>query len=330
MQAGYRTLAILKMLQKYSDEDHPMNAVEIAERLREHDVEVERRSIYRSIEELEQHGVDIVHVEQKTQGFYLASREFELPEIKLLMDAVQAARFIPGKKSRELVNKLASFASNAQAEALLKSVFIEDRAKCDNAQIYYNIDKIYTAIRSQKQIGFQYCEYDLRKRRVARKGGAQYTASPYSLEWNNDAYYLISRIGTLEKFTHFRVDRMKDIKVLDDAAIGYKDLYGGNINLSEYGTRALSMFEGPMEEVHLRFKNYLVTTVIDRLGAGIPIFPENDEWFSVHTPLVVSPGLTAWLAHFGGNAEVVAPAHARAMVRDALGDMLSRYETDAL
>lgn len=326
MQAGYRTLAIWNLLRKYSDEEHPMNAVELADHLHAMGLDVERRSIYRSIEELEESGVDIVHADQKTLGFYLGQREFELPEIKLLMDAIQAARFITGKKSRELLKKLAGFASHAQAESLMGSMFLEDRAKCMNEQIYYNIDRIYTAIRQKKQIAFKYCEYDLKKQRQERRGGGEYKASPYALEWNNDAYYLISRVGTLNKFTHFRVDRMKDIGVLPEPALPYTDFYDdGQLNIADYGKRALSMFEGPVEDVQIRFKNHLVTAVIDRLGSDVRIIPDGDSWFIMRTELVVSPGLTAWLAHFGGDAEVLSPQSAREHIRESLSEMLARY-----
>jgi predicted DNA-binding transcriptional regulator YafY len=326
MQAGYRTLAIWKILREHSDEEHPINAEEISAHLCADGMDVERRSIYRSLDELESAGVDILRAGRKNLGFYLGQREFELPEIKLLMDAVQAARFITMKKSQELIRKLASFASQAQAKALLSSVFIEDRAKCANEQIYYNIDRIYEAIRLSKQITFKYFQYDLTKQRVERRGGGSYTVSPYALEWNNDAYYLISRLGSLEKFTHFRVDRMKDICVLDEPALPWSGFYGGGrLDLADYGKRAFSMFEGPVEDVRIRFKNSLVTAVIDRLGAGVAIVPDGDEWFTVHAELIVSPGLTAWLAHFGGDAEVLSPLSARELIRDSLTKMLARY-----
>jgi predicted DNA-binding transcriptional regulator YafY len=326
MKAGYRTLEIWKLLRMHSDEEHPMNAAELAVRLRARGMEVERRSIYRSLEELEDAGVDIVRVHRKNLGFYLGQREFELPEIKLLMDAVQAARFITVKKSRTLINKLAAFASRAQAEALLGSVFLEDRAKCANEQIYYNIDSIYEAIRNSRQISFKYCEYNLRKLRVEKRGGGAYTASPYALEWNSDAYYLVSRVGTLPKFTHFRVDRMKDISILEEPSLPWSGFYdGGRLDLADYGKRAFSMFEGPVEDVQIRFKNHLVTAVIDRMGADVQIVPDGD-WFVMRAELVVSPGLTAWLAHFGGDAEVLSPESAREQIRSALKDMLSRYE----
>jgi predicted DNA-binding transcriptional regulator YafY len=331
MQAGYRTLAIWKILREYSDEEHPMNAVELSARLHAMDMDVERRSVYRSLEELEQAGVDIVHEGQKNLGFYLGQREFELAEIKLLMDAVQAARFITGRKSKELVHKLAALMSRAQAEALLGSVFLEERAKCANEQIYYNIDHIYDAIRRKKQIAFKYCEYDLKKRRVERRGGEDYTASPYALEWNSDAYYLVSRLGTLQKFTHFRVDRMKDIRVLDEPALPYSEFYDdGQLNIADYGKRAFSMFEGPVEDVQIRFRDNLVTAVIDRMGSDVRITPDGDGWFVMRADLVVSPGLTAWLAHFGGDAEVLSPAGARAHIQGTLKEMLARYETSTL
>jgi predicted DNA-binding transcriptional regulator YafY len=326
MQAGYRTLEILRILREQTDEEHPMNASELIARLRAKGAEAERRSVYRSLQELADAGYDIVRTSRKNQGFYLGQREFELPEVKLLMDAVQAARFITVKKSGELIRKLAGFVSRAQAEALLKNVFLEDRAKCANEQIYYNIDALCEAIRGRRQIAFKYCEYDLKKHRVERRGGEAYTASPYALAWNSDAYYLVCRVGTLMKFTHFRVDRMKDIETLDEPSLPFSDFYGGGrLDLADYGKRAFSMFEGPVEDVRIRFKNHLVTAVVDRFGADARISPDGDEWFALSAALVVSPGLTAWLAHFGGDAEVLSPESAREQVRKTLREMLARY-----
>lgn len=331
MQAGLRTLAIYRLLRQYTDENHPMNAVDIAHRLRAMGMEVERRSIYRSIEELEQFGVDIIHEEQKNQGFYLGEREFELPEIKLLMDAVQAARFITPGKSRKLLHKLAGFASSAQREALMGSVFVEDRAKCVNEHIYYHIDAITQAIREDRKIGFRYCEYNLRKHLVNRRNGAEYSASPYALTWSQDAYYLISRIDEHPGFTHFRVDRMKEVRVLDEPLEGYTDFYDDEtLNIGDYSKRAFSMFSGPLTRVTIRFADRLITAVLDKLGTDVRIFPDEQHpgYFLLETELVVSAGLTSWLAHFGSGAEVVAPQSARKQVRDLLCDALRNYEMD--
>lgn len=329
MQAGYRTLAIYRLLKQHTDENHPMNAVEIAQRLRAMGLEVERRSIYRSIEELEQFGMDIIHEDQKNQGFYLGAREFELPEIKLLMDAVQAARFITPGKSRKLVQKIAGFASAAQREALMESVFLEDRAKCLNEQVYYHIDAITSAIREGRKIGFHYCEYNQRKHLVSRRGGEEYKASPYALTWSQDAYYLISRIGGHPEFTHFRVDRMKDVRVLEEPLLGYADFYNDEkFNIGDYCKRAFSMFSGPLTEVTIRFADHLATPVLDKLGTDVRIVPDEQHpgYFLMKTELVVSAGLTAWLAHFGGDAEVIAPQSARDKMREALRAALSNYE----
>ena len=328
MQAGYRTLAIYRLLTQHTDENHPMNAVEIAQRLRAAGMEVERRSIYRSLEELEAFGVDVIRSPVKKEGFYLGEREFELAELRLLMDAVQSARFIPRGKSKALLGKLAGFASERQGRALLESIFLEERAKPADERLYYSVDALCRAIRAQKQVSFQYCEYTLKKRRVPRRDGAQYVVSPYALEWNNDAYYLIGRMGGHNRFTHFRVDRMKDIELLEADALAYDDIQSGQLNPADYAKRSFSMFEGPLEQVEIRFRNALITPVLDKLGMDVQITPRGDEWFVLSTELVVSPGLTAWLAHFGGDAELLSPAHAREEIRQSLSAMLAHYRDE--
>lgn len=321
MQAGLRTLEIWRLLRQFSDEEHPMNAAELARHLRRGGLEVERRSIYRSLEELASFGVDIIRSPVKKEGFYLGAREFEEAELRLLMDAVQSARFIPKGKSKTLLSKLVSFASQYEARALQDGVFLEDRVKGTDEKLFYCVDALCQAIRAHRQISFHYCEYTLKKRRVPRRDGAEYVVSPYALEWNNDAYYLIGRMGDHKRFTHFRVDRMKDIVTLDEEALPLEE----PLNAAAYTKRTFSMFEGPAEPVEIRFRNHLVTPVLDRLGMDVQITPQDNDWFLLTADLVVSPGLTAWLAHFGGDAELLRPAHARESLRTALEAMLAHY-----
>ena len=171
--------------------DFPMTSTQIIDKLRKYDVSAERKSIYDAIEDLKQFGIDIKQSKVKPRGFYVASREFDIPELKLLVDAVQSSKFITEKKSYELINKIKALTDNHSAVALQREVYITNRVKSSNEKIYYNIDKIHQAIAEHRKISFQYCEYSLKKRLVTRKDGKEYMYSPYALIWEDEYYYLV-------------------------------------------------------------------------------------------------------------------------------------------
>lgn len=207
-----KLLYLLRILQKETDEEHYLNSQQLIERLEKYDISAERKSIYDDIARLTDFGYDIIHVKTKGgSGYYMGSREFELAELKLLVDVVQASRFITLRKSRELINKLEQFVSGKEAQQLQRQVYVAGRVKTDNESIYYNVDFIHRAIQENRQISFQYMEWTLDKKLVPRKGGARYVISPWALSWNDENYYLIGYDKEADLMKHYRVDKMGSI-----------------------------------------------------------------------------------------------------------------------
>ncbi|MDD4796790.1 MAG: WYL domain-containing protein [Eubacteriales bacterium] len=325
--AGLRTLLVYDILKKQTDAEHTLSVGALVELLARQGVQAERRAVNRDLDALEQFGVELVRSPKKDGGYYLARRDFDDAEVQVLIDAVQAARFIPAQQSRALVGKLMNLSSRHAQRELRREVFVDDRAKSTNAQLYDSIAALTQAIRKGRKVTFQYCSYNRYKKPVQRRGGEEYLVSPYALDWNNDAFYLIGQMGTLEKFTHFRVDRMQNVAVSDQPLLPYTAFYDQReLNIADYVKRTFSMFEGAAQWVDIRFDDSLMTAVVDKLGVDVMTVPDSDGSFVLHTRLVVGPGLSAWLAHFGGQARILAPQEACVQMREHLCAMLAQYD----
>jgi predicted DNA-binding transcriptional regulator YafY len=208
-----KVLYLLKILLENTDEENGMTVKDIIAELDRYGIPAERKSIYSDIEALQFFGVDIVTKRTRTTEYYIANRFFEMPELKLLVDAVQCSKFITHKKSEELIRKLSSLTSRHQSKLLQRQVYVANRVKTMNESIYYNVDRLYSAIAQNKQISFQYFQYTVDKKKKFRKDGERYITSPYALSWDNENYYLITFSEKYQDFTHYRVDKMSDIKI---------------------------------------------------------------------------------------------------------------------
>ena len=211
-----KLLYLMRILMERTDEQNPMTIADMASALAAYGIKAERKSLYSDIDILRQFGMDIEILREKTFGYYIAQRQFELPELKLLVDAVQSSHFISKRKSEELIKKLSTLTSKEQAKLLRRQVYVADRAKTINETVYYSIDQIHYAINEDRKITFKYFDYDVNKKQVFRKQGKLYSATPVTLCWNKDKYYLITYSGYFDNFTHYRVDRMSNVNVLDE------------------------------------------------------------------------------------------------------------------
>ena len=211
-----KLLYLLKMLEEKTDEENTMTINDMIVELERYGIKAERKSIYADLEALRHYGLDITSRKSKTTDYFVASRLFELPELKLLVDAVQCSKFVTHKKSNELIKKIESLASNKQAQSLHRQVYVTNRVKTINESIYYNVDRLHAAIAENRQVSFKYFDYDVKKEKVFRKNGDKYTVSPYGLSWDDENYYLITFSTKYNGFTHYRVDRMIDIDLLDE------------------------------------------------------------------------------------------------------------------
>ena len=315
-----KILYILDYLQRNSHANHPVRATELIHMLEQHGILCERKTVYSDISALQDYGIDIVSTPGKNGGYHIASRNFELPELKLLIDAVQSSRFLTEKKSRELIEKLCKECSVHEAKLVRRDVLVSGRVKSMNETIYYNVDAIQEAIGQNRQISFRYFDWDLNRNRKYRR--KDYTASPYGLCQDNENCYLLA-YSDRHGITSYRVDRMSDIVLLDDSRIPCPELTGKN--LAEHANRLFQMYSGDEVDVKLRFHRSLINVVIDRFGRDILLIPDGAEHFVFTTRVAVSPIFLSWVISFGRKATVLHPQSVIDRCKELCQEVLQQY-----
>lgn len=300
-----KLLHIIRMLEEHTDENHPMSTAEIIERLEANGIHSERKSIYDDMEKLCDFGYDIIQVHSRLGGgYYMASREFELAELKLLVDVVQSSRFITTRKSRELIKKLEKKAGKHDAGQLQRQVYVAGRIKTENESIYYNIDNIHKAIQENRQITFTYMDWNLKKQLVPRANGKR-QVSPWALIWQDENYYLAAFDSVEGIIKHYRVDKMGQVKVTDDEREGVSQFE--RVDLAAYTNKTFGMFSGKEEIVTLQFPRQLTGVVLDRFGKDADVRVMEDDTFRIRAKVAVSGQFFGWLAGIGKAARIVAP-----------------------
>ena len=290
-------------------------------------VSAERKSIYDDIDALRTYGLDIVCTGfGRGSGYYVASRDFELPELKLLVDSVQSSKFITQKKTMALIKKIERLASVHEARQLQRQVYVAGRIKTMNESVYYNIDALHSGIAQGKKIRFRYFDLDVQKARRFRRDGAYYTVSPYALTWDSENYYLVAYDAEAPgaEMRHYRVDKMTNISVLDAPRDG-QEVYRA-LDMAVYARKVFGMFSGREEPVRMRFDAHLVGAVLDRLGTETMLVPDGDGHFTVTASLVPSPQFYAWLFGFGTMAQLLGPESVVAEMRSQLRDVAALYD----
>lgn len=323
-----KLLYLLKILTEQSDEEHCMSAQALIDALDAYGIRAERKSIYDDIAQLIDFGYDIVLIKAKTGGgYYLAGREFELAELKLLVETVQASRFLTLKKSRELIAKIEKLASGAEAKQLQRQVYVANRIKTANESIYYIVDDIHRAIQNNEQISFQYLEWNLDKELVPRKNGKIYRISPWALTCKDENYYLIAHDEQSNTIKHFRVDKMGHIKVLAGVARQGGELFE-KFDIAAYANKTFSMFGGREEIVTLEFENHFIGVVLDRFGKDVPVRKKDKEHFQVRVQVALSGQFYGWLTGLGVGAKITAPEDIVKEYRGYLYDTARQYEQE--
>lgn len=319
-----KLLYLLKLLQERSDENHPVSMGDILFMLEKEGIKAERKSIYSDILYLQEFGYDIEMRKGRNGGYYLASREFEPAELKVLVDAVQASRFITTKKSKELIGKITKMAGEHEAKHLNREVYVVNRVKSENESIYYNVDDIHRAMEKNVQISFKYLEYTVQKEVHYKHGGKVYTVSPWALTWSEEKYYLIAYEEATDTIKHFRVDKMKEIHVLDTVRVT-GDTYK-NLNLAEYCNQNFGMYSGESETITISFPNRLIGVIIDRFGKDITVHAKDEYNFTARLKVAVSPQLFGWITGLGPEVKIVNPPHVVEMYKKYISDVLKTYE----
>ncbi|MDD4851117.1 MAG: WYL domain-containing protein [Gemmiger sp.] len=321
-----KLLALLDIFTRETDENHPLSVPRLVELLQKRGVEAERKSIYDDIDtlnELPGSPYEILQYRGRGGGYYMVDTPFELPELKLLVDAVYASKFITAKKSKTLIDKLGRFTSRYREEELDRMVLVSGRIKSQEEKILYTVDTLHQAITKGCQVEFTYCDWSLDKKMTPRRGGALYVLSPWALVWESGNYYLIAFADG--KLKHFRVDKMQKVALLPDAPREGAQEYA-DFDVNRYMQQMFGMFSGPVKEVTLRCENRLAGAMIDRFGTEPTLVRRPDgEKFDLYATLQISPQFFGWVAGFAGGVEVVAPADVRAEMQRTLSTLQQVY-----
>ena len=314
-------LLILKdYLLRNSDEKHPVTIPQIIEELGRYDIKAERKSLYDDLEALRVYGLDIV---QSRGNYYVGQRNFETPELKLLVDSIQSSKFITEKKTMSLIKKLEELASMYDAQLLERQVYVRNRVKSMNESVYYNVDSIADAINQDRAIRFKYFEYTVTKERRIRRNGDWYVVSPFALMWDDENYYMVAWDADAGSLKHYRVDKMLEITSLKDARKG-KEAFA-EVDMAAYAKKTFGMFTGQDRSVRLRFKNILAGAVFDRFGRDVMLIPDGEDHFVVTLDVAVSPQFYSWVFGFGTDVEILSPDDIRERAADLAQQIADQY-----
>lgn len=316
-----KLLYIVKYLSENTDEHHPASTADIIAHLEANGIHSERKSVYDDMEKLCDFGYDIVQVHSRLGGgYYMAGREFELAELKLLVDAVQSSRFLTTKKSRSLIKKLEQMAGKHDAGKLQRQVYVAGRIKTENESIYYSIDNIHRAIQDNRQISFQYLDWNLNKELVPR-ANSERKVSPWALIWQDENYYLAAYDSKDACMKHFRVDKMGKVVVCRKAREGIEQF--AKVDLAAYTNQIFGMYGGNEAVVTLQLPNRLVGVVLDRFGREADIRQMPEDKFRVRAKVMVSGQFFGWLAGIGRDVKIVSPDAVREQYKKWLEDILA-------
>ncbi len=304
-------LLLRQYLHQHTDEQHPVSVTDILAFWQQHGIQAGRKSVYTDIELLQNAGMDIVCVKSSQNKYFVGQRLFELPELKLLVDAVESSRFITEKKSTALIKKLGHLTSTAQAEQLNRRIYMGGTPKPENESIYYNVDTIHNAVQKKQQITFQYFEYTPKKEKILKHDGYKYRFSPYAMIWNRDCYYTVGWSEKHGKIAQFRVDRMTAVEPLEHTAVQTPDF-----DPAEYVRKVFGMYPDNLCTVELLCDNEVMRSVIDRFGENVRTETVDEQHFRATVEVAPSPPFFSWVFTFSGKIRIVSPAAVLEEMRD--------------
>lgn len=301
-----RPLIIFRYLWEHTDEEHPVIIKDILAYLEEQGTHSNRKTVAKDLSELQESGFDIICNKSRQNQYFVGNRGLELAELKTVVDAVQAAKFISPAKSRSLIERLASLGSPYQAEQLKRNLYVDGKVKTNNETVYYTVDLLHNAINHHKVVAFQYIEYTQKKKKALKHNGQVYHFSPYDLVWNNDAYYVFgwSDGNNHDRIVKFRVDRI--VNPSETALTFYKK--PKDYNIKRFCKQAFSMFDGEECTVELCCENSVMKDVIDRFGEGIKTTPLDETSFIAEVEVSVSQTFFAWVFAFNGKITIISPS----------------------
>lgn len=316
-----RILVLLKLLYEHTDEDHQITSDQLIDYLRENGVPANKKTLKNDLDLMVDSGIDIVTVASKPNRYFWGDRQFEIPELKLLIDAVSSSRFITEKKSRTLSRKLTGLASENQRNELNRHIYATNRVKSSNESIYYSVDTVNEAISRNRKIAFQYTEYDVDKKKILRNGGEVYELSPYALFWNEDYYYVVGFSEKHGNVSVFRADRLHRPEILDEEAVKQPD----DFDLDDYSRQIFEMYDGEEVKVQLECRAYLMKYIIDRFGEDVKTRRISNDLFAAEVEVALSPTFYGWVFQFGGDVKILSPQKAA----DEMAEMAESFISQA-
>ena len=319
-----KLLYLTKIFMEKTDESHALTLAEITSLLNGYEVTADRKTLYLDFEELKHYGLDIISEQRsKTVVYYLASRDFELAELKLLVDSVQSSKFITEKKSNSLIKKLESLVSEHESKQLHRQVITSGRVKTMNESILINVDSIHSAINNNRQISFQYFQWTPDKQRELRHDGQQYTISPWHLVWDNENYYMIGYDSDSEMIKHFRVDKMLRISSGNEKREGLKKMK--EFNIATYSRTLFGMLGGESTRVTLQCHNSMAGVIIDRFGKDTMMLRHDDEHFIAYVEVVPSDQFLGWIIGLSSYVQIMEPSSVVKQIKDLLSKQMELY-----
>lgn len=315
---------LMKILLERTDETHSITMPEIIDALASYDISAERKCLYNDIENLRVYGLDVIGTqENRTYSYHIGNRQFELAELKLLVDSVLSAKFITAKKSNELIKKIEGLASKYEASQLHRQVYVAGRVKTMNESIYYNVDRIHTAIAENSRITFQYFQWNVDKKMELRHGGALYEISPWALLCDDENYYLIAYDSKERSIKHFRVDKMLHIKSNGKGREGKKIF--STFDMAAYSRKMFGMYGGEEEWVRIECDNSFAGVMIDRFGKDVSMIRIDDKRFAVNVEVAVSRQFLAWIIGLGEGVTLAGPDNVVEMMNNEIQRLVKQY-----
>ena len=320
-----KLLYLIKIFTEDTDDQHALTLPQIAEKLDAYGISAERKTLYQDFELLRDFGFDIIGQQARRNFYYhMGNRRFELPELKLLVDSVQSAKFITDKKSNALIKKLEGMVSKYEARKLQRQVIISGRIKAMNESIYYNVDKLHEAIGTDRQIRFKYFRWNINKEMELRKDGAWYQVSPWALMWDDENYYLVGYDAEDGKIKHYRVDKMWRISVADRKREGKEQFKA--FNMPRYTKSLFGMFGGEEVKVTLEAENGMVGILLDRFGKDIPVKPVDADHFRTSVVVAVSSQFLGWIMALGDGVKIIGPDKVVTRMKEEIRLISQMYE----
>ena len=320
-----KLLYLIQIFDEYTDEEHGITMSEIIKKLDDNGIKAERKSIYDDIEQLGTVGYEIVTEKLNRETVYkTVTRKFDVSELKMLVDVVQASKFISKKDSEELIKKLEGFTSKYEAKKLQRQVYVANRVKAISKSGYYNIDAIHDAIYENKQISFDYYMWNTKKELVIRNDGNKTDISPWALSWDDENYYMVAFDSAKQSIRHYRVDKMKDIKILNKERDGKKEFE--KFDAAKYTKQTFGMFTGNIKNVQMEFDNSLVGVVVDRFGTDVMIIPKKDDKFTINVDVSVSSMFYSWVAGFEDKVKILGPQEVVDGMKNMIEKLSNQYK----